>query len=158
MRPDYLRLRDPSNKVILCCQCGKSAADKRALVQCDYCQEYWHLDCCDPPLAVPPKVSEDSTTRTAWRCRRHIHHDLASLPIAPARSYRTRKPKDSTIVEPTFSRGVRNNGIIEVVDELSEEEEEDVFDKWKKRSPEDGITYRLPPKGIILDFIDRVKQ
>jgi hemerythrin superfamily protein len=53
---------------------------------------------------------------------------------------------------------VRNNGIIEVADEFSEEEEEDIFDKWKKRSPEDGITYRLPPKGIILDFIDRVKQ
>ena len=102
-------------------------------------------------------------------CPNHVDHTLANLhaiPPAPGRSstrkaasdqlqkqrvFRTRKPKQANIVEIALKRGFRNNGLIEVEEEQSEEESE--IDREMS-----GVIYKVPEHGIKLDFIDRIKQ
>jgi len=49
-------------------------------------------------------------------------------------------------------RGHKNNGIIEVA---SDSESDDDF--YDEKQP-DGEVFRLPGRGIKLDFIDKIKQ
>lgn len=139
-RPDYTKVFDSDQKPILCAQCGKSSGHKRQLLKCDFCHAHWHLDCVDPPLANPPHISLEASQRDAWRCPRHIEHDFRSglllqndlndpdydvdmVDAAPAVrvTRRVRKRKQPEVVEPTFSRGMRNNGLIEIMNDPEEE-------------------------------------
>ena len=65
------------------------------------------------------------------------------------RTYRIRRPKHAKILEIGLRRGFRNNGLIEIENELSEEESEIEREM-------SGVIYRVPEKGLKLDFIDRV--
>jgi hypothetical protein len=139
------------------------------------------MDCCDPPMANPPYISPEATDREAWKCPRHIDHTLRSghvlqqdlnphsedtdteEPVFVPR--KVRKPKNPVVVEPAFSRGIRNNGLIEVINDpdyetdgegnyvsrLEREELDESIDQ-------NGKVFRVPEKGIILDFVDKVKQ
>ncbi|ORY13294.1 hypothetical protein BCR34DRAFT_481188 [Clohesyomyces aquaticus] len=191
-KPDYTKSLDANHKAILCVKCcestgtGPSVIVKRPMLQCDFCQDHWHLDCLDPPLANPPFIGLEATTRDAWKCPRHIDHDyrsgqvmqhdlnaLNSLDVemqdAPSvtRVYRkVRKPKNPTVYEPTFSRGIRNNGIIEVINDENDDTDGEgnyVF----RTAPREGLDeetdqfaklFRVPEKGIMLDFIEKVKS
>jgi hypothetical protein len=176
-RPDYLRTHDADHNPILCTQCGKSSSGKRPLLKCDYCHVYWHLDCCDPPLANPPPISLEAAHRDAWKCPRHVDHDLRSGLLlqndlkatragdeddvfdAGRVPCKIRKPKHPTLVEPTFSRGMRNNGLIEVINDPDDDTDGEgnyVFstDDSKEMSTK---VFRVPEKGIIVDFISKVK-
>ena len=146
---------------------------KREIVACDFCILHWHLDCLDPPLAsAPNKKLANGKPRQTWMCPNHVDQELAHLKASatPAgkaaiqrsasikpqeyrnsRSFRTRRPKKAKVVEIGLRRGFRNNGMIEIVEEHSEEESE----IEKEIS---GVVYRVPEKGIKLDFIDRVKR
>ena len=102
-------------------------------------------------------------------CPNHVDHTLANLHATPPtqgrgstrkaasdqlqnrRVFRTRKPKQANIVEIALKRGFRNNGLIEVEEEESEEESE--IDREMS-----GVIYKVPEHGIKLDFIDRIKQ
>lgn len=172
--PDYLKTHDADHKPILCTQCGTSASGKRQMLKCDYCNAYWHLDCCDPPLANPPPVNLQSSIRDAWKCPRHIDQDLKSGLVhqhdlnddvhmvdashSEQVTRKVRKPKRPSFVEPTFSRGTRNNGLIEIINDSDDDTDGEgnyVF------APENGDinskTFRVPEKGIVLDFISKVK-
>jgi len=70
---------------------------------------------------------------------------LASRPV------KRRKPKNPRIVDVALRRGFRNNGIIEIDNMSSDEDEFAEKDML-------GTVYRLPEHGIRLDFIDRVKR
>ena len=61
-----------------------------------------------------------------------------------------RRPKHATIKDVGLRRGYVNNGIIEILNDPSDEEND--FDT------ETGIVPRLQERGIKLDFIDRVRQ
>lgn len=63
-----------------------------------------------------------------------------------------RKPRNAKIVDTSLNRGFVNEGIIEVINDESEEES-GFYDEEVS-----GVVYRLPEKGIKLDFIDRVHQ
>jgi hypothetical protein len=168
---------DAEGKSILCTQCGLSSGNKRQLLKCDFCPAQWHLDCLDPPLANPPHISVDSSQRDAWRCPRHIEHDLRSgqlyqndlndqddVEMADAPTARVarkiRKRKQPTIIEPTFSRGMRNNGLIEVLNDPDDDTDGEGNYVFGPDDPKDlnSKVFRVPEKGVILDFVSKVKR
>lgn len=179
VKPDTLKLRDPSNEVVLCCQCGKSALGKRQIIKCDYCQQYWHLDCCSPPMAAPPKIADDATQRPAWRCGRHLEHDFKSgevklhdVNLGPLTQplsdglvgHRIRMLKNPEVVAPFLQRGIRTHTFVRIEDDKKEpplvpywdplyvEDENGVTDYY----PEDGKVYRVTAQNLQLDFISKV--
>ena len=173
-KPDYTKIND-GDKPILCVSCGLTSAGKRQMLKCDFCAAYWHLDCLDPPLANPPHINLDSAQRDAWRCPRHIEHDLRSgyvvqndlhehdtamvdAPV-PRLGRKVRKPKHPKVVEPTFSRGIRNNGLIDIINDPDDDTDGEgnyVFGTEDKDL--NSHVYRVPEKGLVLDFIHKVKR
>ncbi|TQN73094.1 hypothetical protein CSHISOI_02385 [Colletotrichum shisoi] len=144
--PDFFKIRDGDGSAVLCHNCQLPAADNRAILPCSQCSLYWHLDCLDPPLAIPPVL------RT-WRCPMHADDLLAELPKELAPAHRFRKIKGAPAITPAFSRGMKNNGIIEIEDEESEDE----ATGWNDVKTF-GRVYKLPAKGIILDFISQLRK
>lgn len=69
-----------------------------------------------------------------------------------SRTYKVRRPKNASIVDIGLRRGFKNNGLIEIENEPSDDESEN-----EKNYPP-GVIYRVPEKGLKLDFIDRVKR
>lgn len=134
----------------------------REIVSCDYCNLSWHLDCLDPPLATAPKKKQTGSKpkTTAWMCPNHIEPHLSSTGHSannPSktgakrfRGYKIRRPKVVSIVDSSLRRGFKNNGLIEIENEPSDEE------KFTKNMS--GQIYRVHERGIKLDFIDRVKR
>lgn len=128
---------------MLCHDCQKSATDDRAIIPCSVCTLYWHIDCLDPPLAVPPYLK-------TWRCPAHAGDILAEAPLlAPA--HRFRRLKGAQLISPAISRGLKNNGHIELD---WTDEPEPMRTGWP--DPQSfGRTYKLPVKGVVLDFIEQ---
>ncbi|KAK5265216.1 hypothetical protein LTR99_006315 [Exophiala xenobiotica] len=157
--PNYKETRDSKGNLILCYSCGHTS-NGRDIIPCDFCPAKWHLDCLDPPLAVPPRRRADWKPTSSWRCPLHVEQDLTAIgrqaeaaPGDMGRVPRLRKPKNAVPLDVPLPRGFRNNGIIEV--ELMKDE----FDVDKTREFNmEGKIYRVPEKGIRLDFIDRVKK
>lgn len=152
-----LKTKDARGGVILCYSCGKSAGNKREIITCDTCHAHWHLDCTDPPMANPPHRDQFNRKNRDWLCPLHIDHDLRELD--PARLGRQRKihmrrPKNAKIEDTNLVRGQVNQGIIEVIDDTSSD---DMSEFEEDESPT-GMVYRLPSKGIKLDFIQKLKR
>ncbi|KAB5570511.1 hypothetical protein GE09DRAFT_1217944 [Coniochaeta sp. 2T2.1] len=145
--PDFFRLRDNEGNAILCHQCDKPTADDRAIIPCSVCSLWWHIDCLDPPLAQPPVL------RT-WVCPTHSEDLLNKLPGARGPAHRHRKVKGAEAITPIYSRGNTNNGYIEVIDDLSESEDESGY---KDRNTF-GKVQRLSGKGLLRDFAYKVRK
>lgn len=84
-----------------------------------------------------------------WRCPAHIDDILAKLPAYLGPAHKFRKIKGAQTLEPVFSRGNINNGFIDVAPDESEDNS-----GWKDVAAF-GRTYKLPEKGIMLDFLTR---
>lgn len=154
--PNYKEPRDSKGNLNLCKGCGLGTNGKD-LIPCDFCDAKWHLDCVDPPLAVPPRRRAGDKPTSSWRCPLHIDQDLAGLgrqaEAAPGDlggRPRLRKPKNARPIDVDFPRGFRNNGVIDV--ELSDD------GPSIREIDMQGTIYRLPEQAIRLDFIDRVKR
>lgn len=145
---------------MLCYSCGKSSQGTRAIIQCDYCGENWHLDCLDPPLANPPARSLDGKKVHDWMCPLHADHELRQVDTSllsqkrSARKVHIRKPRNAKVVETSLRRGFRNTGVVEVVNDESDDSDSDFYDDDRDES----VVYRLPSSGIKLDFIDKLKR
>jgi hypothetical protein len=125
----------------------------------------------------PWRIRHTSTLslRTARRCPRHIEHDLRSgyvvqndlseaqdaiMPDAPVARLgrKVRKPRHPDIVQPTFSRAMRNNGLIEIINDPDDDTDgEGNYIFGNEEKDVNSQVYRVPEKGIVLDFIDKVK-
>ena len=115
----------------------------------------------DPPLANPPYRANNGKPRTSWMCPNHIDRELSALNSTvkisneeqpgDVKTRKIRRPKNARIVDTALRRGFKNNGLIEIQNDPSDEEDE-------TEREEMGIVYRLPEKGVKLDFIDRVKM
>ena len=154
--PNYKELRDSKNNLITCYRC-QMTSNGRDIIPCDYCPARWHLDCLDPPLAVPPRRRHDNPNFT-WRCPLHIENDLATMGRADSaapgdlgRMPRLRKPRNAKASDVSFGRGFKNNGLIEV--EVMKDDDPKIREVEMM-----GTIYRLPEKDIRLDFVDRVKR
>ncbi|KAF2862281.1 hypothetical protein K470DRAFT_256244 [Piedraia hortae CBS 480.64] len=155
---DHIKLKDAKGKILYCYGCGKSGLDRRPMIQCDYCSEYWHLDCLDPPAANPPPplVLEHNKKLRDWTCPLHADRDLRNVSVSallPTRTVHVRRPKAATIVKPTYPRGFRNNGLIEVYDD---DDDEDV-EEFEYFSP-NGVIYKLPASALKADFLERANR
>lgn len=141
--PDFFKLRESDGTPVICNSCNKSATDNRAIIMCSRqgCGLYWHLDCLDPPLSNPPVV------RT-WECPAHTEDLLAVHPSVMGPAHRVRRIKNARPIVQAFKRGMKNNGLIEVVHDDNEDSEWEDYEEF-------GRTYRLSAKGIKLDFISR---
>lgn len=95
-------------------------------------------------------------------CPNHVENELAGLDpslvkgsnqVQPdsSRSYKIRRPKKANIVTPAVRRGLKNNGLIEI--ELDVSEEETRIEKNERGK----IIYRYQENGIKLDFIHKAK-
>ena len=146
------------------------------MLKCDFCNSYWHLDCVDPPLANPPHISLEASQRDAWRCPRHIEHDLRSglllqndlnsayddVDMGDATFARVprkiRRRKNPDIVEPTFSRGMRNNGLIDIINDPDDDTDgEGNYTGFEVKDVNSKV-YRVPERGLIADFLSKVKR
>lgn len=155
--PDYKLLRDSKGNLISCYRCGQTSHGCD-IIPCDYCPARWHLDCLDPPPAVPPRRRAGDKPADSWRCPLHSEHDLnniggsAAAPGDLGRIPRLRKPKGATPYDVSMMRGFRNNGLVDI--ELEKEEAEAETRELEMH----GKIYRIPERGVKLDFIDRVKR
>jgi len=131
---------------------------QRAIIQCDYCSEHWHLDCLDPPLANPPARTWEGKKVHDWMCPLHIDHDLRNVDVsmlAPRRKVHLRRPRNPKVIDTSLTRGLRNNGIVDVLDEESDDSESEFYDL---ETADEAVVFRMPASGIKLDFIDKVKK
>jgi hypothetical protein len=143
--PDYFRLKDSKGKAILCHQCHIAASPPdRSVIPCAYCGLYWHMDCLEVPLAKEPGPGR-------FRCPAHIDDLLMTLPHTLAPAHRFRKIKGASAIRPAVSRGIQNNGHIEIENDPTDDEKELGF--YEQR--EYGHVYKLPEMGIKLDFISQ---
>ena len=95
-------------------------------------------------------------------CPNHVENELSGLDPAlvkgsnqvqpdSSRSYKIRRPKKVNIVTPAVRRGLKNNGLIEI--ELDASDEETRIEKNEKGK----VVYRYHESGIKLDFIHKAK-
>ena len=140
--PIYMRLFENKNSenIILCVRCGRLSDGYRPIIQCDFCPCSWHMDCLDPPLANPPfqRGGSDKPSHV-WMCPNHAQIDLGLYNDETFHREKIRRPKNARLYD------------IEV---LPDEEQMEMLEEQNG----DGTVYRLPEKGIQLDFITRVKQ
>lgn len=143
-QPDFFKQRE-DGQAVLCHDCQKPATEIRAIIPCSVCPFHWHIDCLDPPLAVPPVLK-------TWRCPAHVDDILLETPsLAPAHRYR--KLKGSQAIAPAITRGLKNNGHIEV--DWADEPEDDANDAGWREPESFGKSYKLPVRGVVLDFIEQ---
>lgn len=83
--------------------------------------------------------------------RSGLRKSASAQPEEEQRVFKTRRPKQPTIIETGLKRGIRNHGLIEIDEETSEEDSE-------VEREISGVIYRVPERGIKLDFIDRIRQ
>lgn len=86
-----------------------------------------------------------------FRCPAHVDDVLVTLPHNLAPAHRFRKIKGASAIRPAVTRGITNNGHIEIENEATDDEEELGF--YEQR--EYGHVYKLPEMGIKLDFISQ---
>ncbi|KAK9469335.1 hypothetical protein V1512DRAFT_231685 [Lipomyces arxii] len=165
---DPYRLTDSKGKTILCYKCGLSAMEDRMIISCDYCPLHWHLDCLNPPM------SSIATTARKWMCPNHVGRELTHK----------RRIRNSQVINVSLRRGFVNDGDIEVENDSSEDEgvpEDDsivkpqllhFLDGWERNPYEPAfdrrletvvddtgpIVFKLPERGIVLDFIDKINS
>ncbi|KAI9845227.1 MAG: hypothetical protein M1837_004982 [Sclerophora amabilis] len=162
--PDLLKLKDMKGKLVLCYRCGKSSLGHQEIIPCDYCNLQWHLDCLDPPMANPPPRAAYGKPRNNWMCPNHVEHELGAIDpsirantravsTSGGRTHKVRRPKNARIIDTALRRGFVNDGLIEIENEPSDFEEQVFFDQQ-----EFGVVYRLPERGVKLDFIDKIKK
>ncbi|KAK9781894.1 hypothetical protein SCAR479_01765 [Seiridium cardinale] len=142
---DFFRVRNTDGNAVLCHQCHQGVTASRPIIPCSICGLNWHLDCLDPPLAVPPVLRN-------WRCPCHVE-DAFMANLAPAHKYR--KIKNAPVIEQAYSRGMRNNGWIEIEED---DDDEQLEGTWAATRRDFGRVYRLPERGIKLDFLSRVHE
>lgn len=145
---------------MLCYYCGRSSQGQppRPIIQCDYCNESWHLDCLDPPLANPPARSFEGKKIHDWMCPLHADQELRRVDtslLLSRRKVHVRRPRNARIVDPALTRGFNNTGVIDVLDEDSDQTDSEFYEE---EGLADAVVHRLPAIGIKLDFIDRVKR
>jgi hypothetical protein len=85
------------------------------------------------------------------------HKDLA---IVDRVARKVRRPRNVEIIEPTFSRGTRNNGLIDILNNADDDTDGEgnyVFASEDYRDLNSKV-FRIPEKGMVLDFITKVKK
>ncbi|KXJ94703.1 hypothetical protein Micbo1qcDRAFT_45860 [Microdochium bolleyi] len=144
---DFFPVKTSDGTPALCYSCHQGSSGSsgdRVLLPCSIseCSRYWHLDCLDPPSANPVLPKN-------FRCPCHVDDMAFGLMAKLAPAHKLRKIKGAPIIDQSFSRGLTNNGNIEI--EEDSEDDETLLQNF-------GRVYRVPERGIKLDFISRVNK
>lgn len=158
--PDHFKTKDAKGQAILCYNCSLSSLGRREIITCDQCSAHWHLDCLDPPLANAPYRDHTGRKIRDWLCPLHADHVLRQMEVPRLadrqfqreRRVHMRRPRAAKVIDTALSRDFINDGVIEIANDSSDDESE--FEEIDVA----GVVYRLPEKGIKLDFIDRVRR
>ncbi|KAG9680566.1 hypothetical protein KCU95_g6394, partial [Aureobasidium melanogenum] len=158
--PDHFKTKDAKGQAILCYNCSLSSLGRREIITCDQCSAHWHLDCLDPPLANAPYRDHTGRKIRDWLCPLHAEHVLRQMEVPRLadrqfqreRRVHMRRPRAAKVVDTALNRDFINDGVIEIANDSSDDESE--FEEIDVS----GVVYRLPEKGIKLDFIDRVRR
>lgn len=140
--PDPFCFCDKNGDPIFCYRCGDTASQARRMLSCDHCSQHWHMDCLDPPLPVLPPLTKK------WMCPLHALHAYRKM----------RRPKHKFgVVEVGLISGFKTSGgDIETENYDSTEGHKLLEDRFESDFSIDGTTYRLPEKGIKLDFLEKI--
>jgi hypothetical protein len=96
-------------------------------------------------MANPPPLGK------MWRCPAHVDDLLAKVPGLLGPAHRFRKIKNASVIKPGIPRGSRNMGHIEIeFDDSDSDDDSEFFERAQF-----GKHYRLPEKGVMLDFLSR---
>ncbi|THX98207.1 hypothetical protein D6D08_00169 [Aureobasidium pullulans] len=158
--PDHFKTKDAKGQAILCYNCSLSSLGRREIITCDQCSAHWHLDCLDPPLANAPYRDHTGRKIRDWLCPLHADHALRAMEVPRLadrqfqreRRIHMRRPRGAKVVDTALNRDFINDGVIEIANDSSDDDSE--FEEVDVS----GVVYRLPEKGIKLDFIDRVRR
>jgi hypothetical protein len=138
-----LRLFDAKGQIIVCVACGLTSNGVRPIIQCDYCPCSFHMDCVDPPLALPPNQRPGSDKAYHnWMCPNHAEHELFNVRMdnnEAGQKYRIRRPRHPRIID---------------VDILPDDSEAERLEEREYQ----GILYRVSESGLKLNFIERIKR
>lgn len=149
--PDNFRKKDSKGKPILCHRCGLQAeAPDRFIIQCSFCNLYWHLDCLDIPLAKEPSAGRP------WQCQAHIDDLLSLIPSSLGPAHRFRKIKGAPLIQHELSRGNKNHGHIEIDNDQLDDEADSQSTIYGERPF--GRIAKISEQSIKLDFLLRVKK
>lgn len=85
-----------------------------------------------------------------WKCPCHIDDLLAEVPGSLGPAHRFRRIKGASVIKPALSRGIQNNGHIEIENKASDDEDQGFY-----QQREYGHIYKLPEEGVKLDFISQ---
>ncbi|KAH8917713.1 hypothetical protein BT69DRAFT_640259 [Atractiella rhizophila] len=126
------KVKDKNGRLAVCyhCRLPGDATERKQVVQCDFCDQVWHLDCLTPPLVEIPSVKKK------WMCPLHVEHDQ------PTSRWAKTPSEFRTITEP----GQPNNGRIEVIMQRSTQATDD---------PMRRVKYQIPEETIIIDFLNK---
>ncbi|CAK7267300.1 hypothetical protein SEPCBS57363_002526 [Sporothrix epigloea] len=145
--PDFFRIRDNDGNPVLCHQCNYSAKDDKPIIPCAFCGLWWHIDCLQPPMANPPVLRN-------WRCPAHADDILAKLPVELGPAHRFRKIKGASVIKPAYSRGMINNGYIELNFDDDFSDNNSGWTDWQSF----GRVQRTGAKGVKLDFLEQIRK
>lgn len=98
-------------------------------------------------MAVPPVLK-------TWRCPAHVDDVLSEAPnLAPAHKFR--KVKNTQAIAPIYTRGMRNNGHVEI--DWTDQQETFKDAGWPDPLSF-GRTYKVSASGVVLDFIEQLRK
>lgn len=149
--------------VVYCDFCGKSNYDdNRELIACDNegCKHRVHMDCLNPPRALGTVYSNHRfTARQPFYCQLHTTPYLSTTTNSvgitadaqgqPKRVIKLRAPLKPRLLHSALSRGVRNNGNIEII---LDESDDDAYDPNTQAG-----SYGAREGSIKLDWVAKVK-
>ncbi|CAD0041136.1 unnamed protein product [Aureobasidium pullulans] len=104
-----------------------------------------------PIFGITRSILSDSTLpRIRDYDYQNANHNFARRPRE--RRIHMRRPRGAKVVDTALNRDFINDGVIEIANDSSDDDSE--FEEVDVS----GVVYRLPEKGIKLDFIDRVRR
>lgn len=134
--PNLLRDVDSTGATIRCSKCGHTSFGGRPIITCDYCPCRFHLDCLDPPRAVPPNP------KIGWMCPNHVTPDDMIATKEFEGFERTRR-----------IRRTKNMSHIDCDILLPDDPNQSLFDDdWKEKRS------RFAAGDVVLNFIGAVKD
>jgi hypothetical protein len=85
---------------------------------------------------------------------------MTDAALVPRVARKIRKRKDARVIEPTFSRGMRNNGLIDIINDPDDDTDGEGNYVFGPDDPKDlnSKVFRIPERGVVLDFVSKVKR
>lgn len=99
---------------------------------------------------MPNPLAKEPGAGRQWRCPLHVDDLLSILPAILAPAHKFRKIRGTNPVYPTIPRGNKNNGLIEIENEPSDDDEN--FEEIERY----GKIYKVSDRDVKLDFLSKL--